>query len=112
MPSRSRIPKELWEHYKAMSVDVGKERPFLQDTGCMNQDQRVMIALLNTAKRALNNEEFDLFIDQVVLPYVQELGWALWGRDVVTDLGFVLSGRRSQRKNISKILKFKLIEEK
>lgn len=108
MPSRSKIPKELWETYRAMSVDVGRERKFLGLTGCMNQEQRVLIANLRTAKRVLDDSEFNLFVDEFVIPYVTELGFALWQRDVVTDLGFVLSGRKSQRKNISQVLKFEL----
>ena len=112
MPSRSKIPKELWETYRAMSVDVGRERKFLEVTACMNPQERVQIALLTTAKRVLNSPDFSAFVDQIALPFVQELGMAKWQRDVVTDLGFVLSGRKSQRKNISNVLKFKLIQEK
>lgn len=111
MAGSKKIPKELWETYRAMSVDVGREIPFLEETACMNRDQRVLVALLNTAKRTLAHPEFDMFIDQVAIPHVKELGMALWGRDVVTDLGFALSGRKSQYKNIKNILKFKLVKQ-
>ncbi len=102
--TKKSIPRELWETYRAMSVDVGREIPFHRITACMNQDQRVMIALCRTAKRIFKDKEFDIFIDSFAIPYFQEMGMAGWKRDVVTDLGFALAGRKHQRKKVGKAL--------
>lgn len=109
--ARKSIPKDMWETYRAMSVDVGREVDFLKETACMNQEQRIMIAHLNTAKRIINHPDFDMFIDEVAIPHLKQVGMASWGRDVVTDLGFALAGRKSQYKNIKKILEFKLVKK-
>lgn len=103
------IPKELWETYRAMSVDVGRANDFLKDTACMNQEQRVIIANCETIKEIFKEDkEFVDFMDKIVIPFYQKQGWAHWGRDVVTDLGFALSKQQRKTLNVKHILEMEV----
>lgn len=107
MPKKGRIPRELWETYRAMSVDVGKIIPFLQETSCMNVDERKMIGFCEIAKKLLKKDKgFVAFIDEFAKPFFEYMGRAKWDRDIVTDLGLALSMRKGRRKDVSKVLEF------
>lgn len=110
MPKKGRIPQELWETYRAMSVDVGriKDFKFLAQTACMNVDERKMIGFIEVAKKLFKGDKaFVAFLDKFAKPFFEYLGRAKWDRDVVTDLGFALANRQSRRKDVSKLLAYK-----
>lgn len=91
-----------------MSVDVGKIIPFLGNTSCMNVEERKYLALIETIKGMFKDDkEFIKFLEQEVKPFFENMGRARWNRDIVSDLGFALSLRKSRRKDVSKILKWK-----
>ena len=108
MVKRGRIPSEMWESFRAMSVDVGRLIPFLQETSCMNVDERKMIALCEIAKKMFEgHKKFVSFLDEFAKPFFQYMGWAKWNRDIVSDLGFALSKRKGKRKDLSKVFDWK-----
>lgn len=103
------IPKELWETYRAMSVDVGRANEFLKDTACMNPEQRVTLALCETMKELFKEDvEFTAFMNDIVIPFYSKLGWAKWGRDVVTDLGFALANQQRKTFKIANVLEMEV----
>ena len=103
------IPKELWETYRAMSVDVGRENEFLKKTACMNQAHRVILADCETIKELFKEDtEFIAFMNEIVIPFYEKQGWANWGRDVVTDLGFALANQKRKALNVKNILEMEV----
>ena len=107
MSKRTRIPKELFETYKAMSIVVGRHNKFLQQTSCMNPEERTMIAMCEISKRLFaSDEEFVGFIDEFAIPYFEYMGRAKWKRNEVTDLGFALSLTPSEQEDIRTILEY------
>lgn len=103
------IPKELWETYRAMSVDVGRANEFLKNTACMNPEQRVTLALCETTKEIFKEDkEFVEFMNDIAIPFYEKQGWAKWGRDVVTDLGFALSKQERRTLNVKNILEMEV----
>lgn len=101
------MPNEIWENFRAMSQDVGKIIKFLADTSCMNAEERVTLAHLETLKPLLTDDpEFVQFIDEIVTPFVRNTGRAKWQRDIVTDLGLALSMRKEKEAKLDKILSF------
>lgn len=104
---KGKIPEELWETYRAMSVDVGRILPFMKETACMNIDERKLIGISKFAKDLFSEDkEFVEFIDTMVIPFLTYEGRAKWNRDVVTDLGFALALRKSGRKSLTDVLDF------
>lgn len=89
-----------------MSVDVGRLLPFMKDSACMGLEERKLLAYSETASDFFEDAEFKEFIDKFVKPFLTKLGRAKWSRDVVTDLGFALSGRKDSRKKLSELLTF------
>ncbi|MBA7492016.1 hypothetical protein ES702_02565 [subsurface metagenome] len=103
------IPKELWETYRAMSVDVGRANKFLKETACMNQEFRIALADCETIKELFKEDkEFVDFMNDVVIPFYQKQGWAHWGRDVVTDLGFALANQQRRTLKVKNILEMEV----
>ena len=107
MVKKGRIPREIWETYQAMSVDVGRLIPFLRDTSCMNVDERKMLGFCEIAKKLFEGDKkFVAFLDEFAKPFFEYMGRAKWNRDIVTDLGLALSMRESKRKDVSKLLDY------
>ena len=104
---KGRLPNELFDSFRAMSVDVGKLIPFLKETACMNAEERVNLALCRVAQIVFEEDkEFCDFIEEIPVPFFKYTGQGKWGRDVVTDLGFALAGQKLKRQDVSQILKF------
>lgn len=107
--AKGKIPKEMWETYRAMSVDVGRENTFLKQTACMNQEQRVILADCETIIELFKEDkEFCDFMKKIVIPFYEKQGWAHWGRDVVTDLGFALSKQGRRALHVKNLLKMEV----
>lgn len=109
MSRRGRLPKELWETYRAMSTDVGKigTFKFLAFTACMNKEERQVMALLEVSARLFSDDEkFGEFIEEFAKPFFEFMGRASWDRDIVTDLGLALSLKQTSKKSVSKLLQF------
>lgn len=108
MSKRGKLPSEVWEVYRAMSVDVGRigEFKFMKESACMGLEERKLLAYSLTARDFFEDEEFSAFIDEFVKPFLTKLGRAKWSRDVVTDLGFALATRKDARRKLSELLKF------
>lgn len=66
----------------------------LRKTACMGAEQREQIALLEAIKAVwprIESGELDTatipeLIDKAILPFLENLGFAAWQRDVVTDM--------------------------
>jgi len=107
--AKGKIPKEMWETYRAMSVDVGRNNEFLKNTACMNQEQRVILADCELIKEIFKEDkEFVAFMNEIVIPFQQKQGWAHWGRDVVTDLGFALATQPRRGLHVKNLLKMEV----
>ena len=110
MVKKGRIPSELAESYRAMSVDVGriKDFKFLAETACMNVDERKMIGFCEIAKKLFKGDKkFVSFLDEFAKPFFEYMGRAKWNRDILTDLGLALSLRKGRRKDVTKVLEWK-----
>lgn len=110
MSKRGKLPNELWDAYRAMSVDVGRisEFAFMKDSACMNVEERKLLAYCKVAREFFEDDAFTEFIDKFATPLLTKLGRAKWGRDVVTDLGFALATKPDMRKKLGeKLLEFK-----
>jgi len=106
---KGKIPKEMWETYRAMSVDVGRGNEFLKNTACMNQEFRIALADCETIKELFKEDkEFVNFMNEVVIPFFEKQGWAHWGRDVVTDLGFALATQSRRGLKVKNLLKMEV----
>jgi len=108
MSKRGKLPNELWEVYRAMSVDVGrlKEFQFMRESACMGVEERKLLAYSITARDFFEDEEFTAFMTEFAIPFLTKLGRAKWSRDVVTDLGFALAHRKDMRKKLGELLNF------
>jgi len=108
MSKRGKLPSEIWETFRAMSVDVGrlKEFEFMRDSACMGLEERKLLAYSETARDFFEDAEFTAFIDEFAIPFLTKLGRAKWSRDVVTDLGFALAMRKDARKKLGELLNF------
>lgn len=67
----------------------------LKKTSCMGQEQREEIAVLDAIKKvyplldsedALDKLDMLELIDKAIMPFLENLGFADWQRDVVTDM--------------------------
>lgn len=69
-------------------------RGILKKTSCMGQEQREQIAMIEAVKKVyplIESGELDLLevpdlINKALLPFLENLGFANWQRDVVTDM--------------------------
>lgn len=67
-------------------------RGILKETACMAQDERVLIADLEAVKKVwpfleqIEDMPLDILIDKIILPFIENEGYANWQRDVVTDM--------------------------
>lgn len=103
-----KLPNEVWETFRAMSVDVGRQIPFLAETSCMNMEERVSLACLRFVESLfeIDDPEFVQFLNDVAIPYVKYVGRAKWERDIVTDLGLALSMRKEREARVDRVLNF------
>lgn len=98
----------LYQTYKLMGQDVGKNIPFLKETSCMDTEKREEYAFLeimgNLEDFVNSHSDFTLkqFIDEFLKPSLQIWGWSLWKRDVITDLALRL-GRKSFKSSFKKV---------
>lgn len=108
------LPSFLWDNYRTMSYDVGRKNALLRETGCMNPLHREVYGYLEAFKIFIGKnpsseklKRFLSLIDKKLLPMVQKMGQAEWGRDVVTDLGFAKSKFYNPRTGkLDKVLEF------
>lgn len=89
----------------SMSEKVGKILSSLKDTACVHMTEREAIAMLKffdavvpEGERSKDDEEFFTWLNKDIIPALQELGYARWYRDVITDLGLALSGAKKDDK--------------
>jgi len=69
-------------------------RGILKKTSCMGQEEREEIAILEAVKKVwplIESGEIDTMsipdlIDKALMPFIENRGFALWQRDVVTDM--------------------------
>ncbi len=107
MVKRGRVPSEMWETFRAMSVDVGLIHPFMRESAMMGLKERELLAYCVTAIDVVKDAEFTEYIKEFAIPFIQNLGRARWGRDVVTDLGFALASRPSRKRKLGeRLLKY------
>ena len=99
---------EVWETFRAMSVDVGKQIPFLADVSCMNEEERLNLAYCQFLQGLFESDdpEFCQFIEEIAKPFFKFTGRAKWDRDIVTDLGLALSLRKERKSSIEKVMEF------
>lgn len=77
--------KFLGQHFKI-------SRGILKKTACMAIEERIMIADLEAIKKVypyldrLDELGLTEMIDKVIVPFVENEGFAKWQRDVVTDM--------------------------
>ena len=103
MPKK--IPDFMWKEYRAMSTRVGKIIPFLQQTACMNREEREIIAWCKVFKILFPQvEDFNKFLEEKAIPAMIVLGQANWERDVVTDLGLAESKQKRKTENVKETL--------
>lgn len=87
----------LGQHFK---ISQG----ILKRTACMALEERVLIADLEAMKKVLpwldKLETLDLskLIDKVVMPFIENEGYAKWMRDVVTDMAIKKGDTRTREK--------------
>jgi hypothetical protein len=87
------MSKKLRDYFEAteyLGAFVGEKVPFLFKTSCMNPDERVRIAILDWL---INMQNIDLSklteiesIQKVIMPLIENMGFAKWIRDTVTDM--------------------------
>lgn len=91
----------------AMSERVGKILKFMQETACVHVEERELIAWCEVYPLIVpEDKDFIKFLKEVVKPVFVKVGQGRWYRDTITDLGFALSGKESDKKqeDTSKIL--------
>ncbi len=107
MVKRGRVPSDMWQEFRAMSEKVGHIVPFMKESAMMGLKERELLAYCETAKRFFKDAGFTEYIDEFAIPFIQNLGRARWGRDVVTDLGFALAGQKRRQKILGeRLLKY------
>ena len=111
---KGKLPNELWDAFRAMSVDVGRlaEFDFMKLSACMGLEERKLLAYSVTARDFFEDEEFTAFMDEFAIPFLTKLGRAKWSRDVVTDLGFALAHKTDRRRKLGeRLLDFEPTEQ-
>jgi hypothetical protein len=69
-------------------------RGILKKTACMGKEQRELIGNLEAIKKVwpliesgeIDNMTVPEMLDKIVMPFIENQGFALWERDVVTDM--------------------------
>jgi hypothetical protein len=80
-----------------LGTTVGKKIKFLALTSCMDIDERLMMAQIESFLILLKYVEktkeikIEEFIEKVIKPTVENLGYANWKRDILTDLSLKTS---------------------
>lgn len=93
----SRVSRDMWNTYRAMSEVVGGKNKIFRDTACMSLTERKMVGICEGFIKMFKGSEspevkrFIEFLNKQGIPFIQTYGRAKWGRDIVTDLGFAKS---------------------
>lgn len=78
--------RSFYDATKYLGQFIGQKVSFLQNTSCMDQETRELIAILDFCKITfVDDKEFIELID-FILPLIEKLGYAKWQRDTVTDM--------------------------
>jgi len=88
---RRRLPSEMWETFRAMSVDIArlKKFEFMRETAMMSLEKRKLVGLCMFEKDVIEDRDSNEFLDGFAIPCFVYMGRAKWGNNVVTDLGFL-----------------------
>jgi hypothetical protein len=91
-----------------LGKEVGKIENFLAITSCMNPNERLMYAQVEIFVKLLKfskEKEIDIekFIQNVLKPSIQMLGWANWNRDVLTDLSLKTATATNPRQSLKEL---------
>jgi hypothetical protein len=97
--------KEYYEISKYLSQQVGKRNKFLQKTACMDMESRRLMAVMEFIKMRDENhrlpENERKSQNELIAELFKMLGWAMWERDVLTDMGLLL-GMTEKRSKVGK----------
>lgn len=76
--------KGFFDVARYLGKDVGGEVAFLKNTACMDPAIRALIADLEFVKELFPS--LKPILDKYVTSYLEKKGFALWVRDVITDM--------------------------
>ena len=96
---------DYYKHIKTLGMKVARKEPFLQETSCMSNEARELIAYLEMYKIIYSEDKQGIEeIDKIFKPCIALLGRANWKRDILTDLGLNLGPEKSMASDVSKFI--------
>ena len=97
------LDKILFYELRLLSRKVAEKDPFFKQIACLGKEEGRYIVYCRAFKRMNDDEEFNKFLDKIVIPFLRELGMVNWQRDVITEMGLRL-GEEGEEADVSKEL--------
>lgn len=85
----------FYESAKYLGQFIPEIEPMLQETACIGDSERVIIAVLKYLKEQSDDKEEKKEL-QSMIDLVKALGFARWKRDTVTDMAIKIGKREEQ----------------
>jgi len=86
------MAKRYFKEYKLVASEVGAAIPILKDTACMSAEKRFEIGCCRAFRKYFaTDKEFKKFLEETAEPTLKLLGHTEWSRDILTDMGLLIS---------------------
>jgi len=90
------LSKLIFETQRLLSAKIGAKHPFYRETACMDMEYREYLAYCEIIKLFFpENKRLIELIDKKLIPSLEYIGVARWGRTEITDLGFKVGQERT-----------------
>lgn len=90
--SHSLMAKRYFKEYKLVASQVGAIIPILKQTACMSAEKRFEIGCCKAFRKYFSTDkEFKEFLEKTAEPTLKILGHTEWNRDILTDMGLLIS---------------------
>jgi len=104
--------KDDWGSYdresKFLGKQIGFKFKFLAYTSCMDKQTRLDLAGIETFRSMIENDKDSKetvdFIDKIVKPLLEKIGYANWERDILTHLALKTALTRKKTLDIRSVL--------
>jgi len=101
----------IFETTRLLAYKLASKDAFFSLTACMDMEDREYIAYCEIYKLLFpKDKEFNVFLNNVVIPAFQRIGNARWMRTEITDLGLKV-GMKYETVNLSYLERQKLDEK-
>ena len=100
--SRNPFSSDLYRLSSLLSQQVSNKFPIFKEIALMNVDERVSFAVLyvitkeKILEKDLENMTIEEMIEKILMPLLQDIGYAKFRADVLTHLGWKIGNVKDQ----------------